>query len=206
MRETRRLWSGLEAFNLASRELVLAQVDDDPDRRQRVDALLARTCTVAAGRVEPWRLRVLNLARAGRADEALRVLTEGTLLVADPAPLEWVRIGLLREMGRLDEAEAMARAYLQEHPDDPDMLHDLAVLQGQRGRWRDAAATAERLKTAAPADHRGWLDLGVALARLGRPEAAAATFREGLAHVPEGPARDLLAENLARLDEAGRRP
>ena len=80
------------------------------------------------------------------------------------------------------------------------MLHSLAVLQGERHRWEAAASTARRLQENAPHDHRGWLDLGVALARMGRRADAAAAFREGMVRFPSGEAHEQLATNLARLE------
>ena len=200
--ELRREWDGLQDLNLARRLLVL----DRPGAAERADELLAAACARSPRRGPPWQLRASNLARLGRADAALVCLAEGILSVEEPAALERGRIALLRELGRLDEAEALSRAYLRDRPGDLDVLHDLAVLQGSRGRWAGAAATAERLRDLAPRDHRGWLDLAVAQARLGRRDQATATLRAGLAQVPAGPGRDLLAENLRRLTEAQTRP
>ena len=128
------------------------------------------------------------------------------MTVDDSAPLESLRIGLVREAGRLDEAEALMQAYLREHPGSLDMLHDLAVLQGRRGRWRAAEATGRNLQSRAPADPRGWLDVGMALVRQGRSVEAADVIREGMRRVPAGSARDLLETNLTRLEADGGAP
>jgi len=197
---TQRLWSALADHNLARRELTLAAVEDDGDRRMRVDELLAGVCKQIPAREHPWRLRALNLAAMGQDAEAMNVLSEGVMRAADPVVLEWTRIGLLRQAGRLSEAEALMGSYLQDHPQDADMLHSLAVLQGERHRWEAAASTARRLQENAPHDHRGWLDLGVALARMGRRADAAAAFREGMVRFPSGEAHEQLATNLARLE------
>jgi len=199
---TQRTWSGLEAFNEARRLLVLADARPDGDQREQAEALLRQTCAVAPERPGLWRLRADNLARSGRTVEALAVLSEGVMLVSDPVPLERSRIAVLRDAGRLDAAEALMAAFLREHPDDVDMLHDLVVLQGRRGRWPAALESARRLLTVAPADHRGWLDLAVALARLNRRDEAMAVLEDGLSRLPDGEGRALLAENLRRLRQS----
>jgi tetratricopeptide (TPR) repeat protein len=184
-----------------------ADVEMGPERarrlRERAEPLLAVASAAAPRRVEPWRDRARNLARLGRLDAALAVLADGTTKADDPAPLQWLRIGLVRQSGRLDAAQALMQAYLREHPDDPDMLHDLAVLQGQRGRWPAAAATARRLREMVPGDARGWLDLAVAQSRLGRRAEAIATLEAGLAAVDDEAGRTLLRVNLARLRDDG---
>ena len=196
---TQRTWSGLEAFNEARRLLVLA--DDQPggDQREQAEALLRRTCAVAPERPGLWRLRADNLVRWGRTVDALAVLSEGIMIAGDPVPLERQRITMLRDTGRLPDAEALMTVYLREHPDDVDMLHDLVVLQGRRGRWPAALESAHRLRFLAPADHRGWLDLAVALTRLDRRDEALVVLEDGLRRLPAGEGRELLAENLRRL-------
>ncbi len=204
--ETRAQWRGQEAYNLVNRLLAKAAVTDDPDLRTRADVLLEQTCEAVPRRVDPWRRRVRNLAQLGQPVRALQVASQGIMTVDDSAPLESLRIGLVREAGRLDEAEALMQAYLREHPGSLDMLHDLAVLQGRRGRWRAAEATGRNLQSRAPADPRGWLDVGMALVRQGRSVEAADVIREGMRRVPAGPARDLLETNLKRLEADGGAP
>ena len=199
---TQRTWSGLEAFNEARRLLVMADARPAGDQRDQAETLLRRTCAVAPERPGPWRLRADNLVRSGRTVEALAVLSEGVMLVSDPVPLERSRIAVLRDAGRLDAAEALMVVFLREHPDDVDMLHDLVVLQGRRGRWPAALESARRLLSVAPADHRGWLDLAVALARLNRRDEAMAVLEDGLSRLPDGEGRALLAENLRRLRQS----
>ena len=199
---TQQTWSGLEAFNEARRLLVLAEARPGGDLREQAEMLLERTCTVAPERPGPWRLRADNLVRMGRTVEALAVLSDGVMLVSDPGPLERARIAVLLDAGRLDAAEALVLAFLREHPDDVDMLHDLVVLQGRRGRWPAALESARRLRSLAPDDHRGWLDLAVALARLNRGDEAIAVLEDGLSQLPAGEARALLAENLRRLRQS----
>ncbi len=191
-----KTWRGLEDLNLARRLLVVA----DPGHRDRADTLLASACGAVPGRTAVWQLRAENLVESGRPDGALTVLADGILQVSEPAALERMRISLLRGTGRLDQAEALAQAYLRDEPDDLDMLHDLAVMQGERGHWTSVEATARRLQAVAPADHRGWLDLAVALARQQRREDAMAVLRAGLDQVVDPAGRSLLEENLRRLE------
>ncbi len=196
-------WQGLEAQNLASRLLVLADHDGADPLREQALPLLVDACAAVPRQAGPWADRARTLDRLGRADEALRVLSDGITQADDPSSLEWLRMGLLRDAGRLDQAEALMESYLQDHPDHVDMLHDLAVLQGQRGRWAAAEATSRRLRQVAPADARGWLDLAVAQARQGRRDLAMETLSEGLDAVSSADGRQLLEVNRARLGASG---
>jgi Flp pilus assembly protein TadD len=199
--DVRRTWTGLEAVNQARRLMVLDAARDQPALRARVESLLADATLAVPERADAWRLRARNLQRDGRPDEALAVLTEGAMVAADPEGVERERVATLLRAGRLDEAEAQARRFLLDRPGDPDMLHDLAVLQGRRGRWTSAERTARALQAAAPGDHRGWLDLAVALARQGRRQEAGQALRDGLTQVTDPDGRELLEENLRRLED-----
>ncbi|MBE0566265.1 MAG: tetratricopeptide repeat protein, partial [Krumholzibacteria bacterium] len=65
-----------------------------------------------------------------------------------------------------------------------------------RGDLAGAEQLARLLTTAHPDDPRGWNDLGILLARAGRPDEAAEIFRQGLDRLPQDPD---LAANLKRL-------
>jgi 4-amino-4-deoxy-L-arabinose transferase-like glycosyltransferase len=197
--DARQTWQGLEAHNLARRLSILAGDAPAPELRRRADALYAVACRTMTRQTEPWRERARNLAALDDRDAALEVLAEATMVVDDPRPLRVDRIALVRDAGRLPEAEALMAAYLRDHPDDLDMRHDLAVLQGQRGRWPSVAATAAELRRLAPGDARGWLDGAVAATRMGRREQAVALLEQGLRAVDDEVQRQLLATNLERL-------
>ena len=198
---TAGLWRGLEAQHLARRVLAVAGHDDDLMMRQRADELLAETCVASPRRWQPWYEHARNLALQGRHDEALKVLAQGATRADEPRRLEQLRIGVVREMGRSDQAEALIMAYLDEWPGDLDMLNDLMVLQGQRGRWRAVETTARQLLGMEPRDARGWLGLAAAQARLGLVDEARSSLQAGLERVVDPDGRALLQANLERMSQ-----
>lgn len=62
------------------------------------------------------------------------------------------RGGLLRRMGRLDEAEALLRRALQLNPDDTFIMRTLALVVADQGRVKDAVAMLEQALTVTPDD------------------------------------------------------
>ncbi len=148
-------------------------------------------------RVQPWRGlgRVLWLGgdRAGAVSSAKR----GLETVSQPAGLRDDLIRMLLQDRRGDEALPYLEQALADAPNDPDLLHNMSVAQAGAGDPTAAAATARRLVDAAPDDPRGYVDLGVILARAGRLEDAHLVFAAGLERVPGHPD---LAENLARVE------
>ena len=86
--------------------------------------------------------------------------------------------------GRLDEAERLYREVLAGEPENPDALHLLGVLKGQRG---DPAAGVEligkavALRPAAPAFHN---NLGKALYETGQRNKALASYRRAVELAP----------------------
>lgn len=81
-----------------------------------------------------------------------------------------VRFALAREEGRHPEAREMLDAYLEEHPDDPHVLHISCRDHWDSDRWREAEACFDRLIETDPnrveahnllgymAMGRGWFD------------------------------------------------
>ncbi|MDO9173134.1 MAG: tetratricopeptide repeat protein, partial [bacterium] len=85
----------------------------------------------------------------------------------------------------------------------PDLLHQAVVASSRTGRADEAESLAGRLTEVAPDDPRGWLDLGVVLARAHRYPEARAVFDAGRRRLP-GHAG--LREQLARVDSLLARP
>jgi tetratricopeptide (TPR) repeat protein len=138
-------------------------------------------------------------------EQAADLLAEASVATPWRAQAWADRARNLVRLGRLEAAEESMAEFLRLHPDNPDMLHDLAVLQGQRGHWEAVEATAGRLQRAAPGDARGWIDQAQAQFRQGRPEAAATTLRRGLDRVTDAEGRRMLEVNLARLEDPSSR-
>ncbi len=150
-----------------------------------------------ARRTSAW--RACSSPRARRAARS-EVLANGVIRAIQPEPLQRELISLLLQQQRLDEARVQLEAFLRDHPQDPDMLHNLTVLLGKTGRWEQAQAVARRLRAAAPGDARSYLDLAAVAAALGRRDEAQAILVEGLGRLPGQ------AELTATLERVRSRP
>ncbi len=136
----------------------------------------------------------LGAGRHSAAEEVLR----GGLGAADPVTdVRRDLIDLLLSEDRAAEAVDYLGEHVDRHPRDVDMLHNLAVALADVGRGEDAESVATDLVSVAPDDPRGYIDLGIIIARQGRIEEARAIFREGLAHCRDD-AR--LVANLDRVE------
>ncbi len=72
--------------------------------------------------------------------------------------------------GRLDQAEAAAKAILDRHPDHAGALHLAGIGEISRGNHQAAAALLQRSIASAPDSARTHNNLGIALSSLGKPE------------------------------------
>jgi FkbM family methyltransferase len=134
------------------------------------------------------------LRRAGRLDAAI-LCTRRALAVRD-VPALWSNLGnALRELGRLDEAESALTTANAALPDDADILYNLALLERDRGRNRNAGGLLERSLAIRPVPARRD-DLGRVLLRTG---AMAQGFAE-LAHRAPPPLPGLGRTLLVRDD------
>ncbi|MFH1842469.1 MAG: tetratricopeptide repeat protein [bacterium] len=142
-----------------------------------------------------------NLARIrvqqARPDEAERILARAVLVVPRPAHVEQDLIHLLLEQGRVDAALPRLAAYLRDHPPSADILHNYTIALARTGRIESALTTARQLVELAPDDSRGYIDLGVLLARGGRRDEARDVFTAGLERLP---GQEDLLHNLESLD------
>lgn len=90
---------------------------------------------------------------AGKREAAVAGLRRA--LARHPQPAVMANLGaVLLRMGALDEAEAMLDGALAEDRNNPDLLHDLALLRRDRGRLDDAAALMRRASAGNPG--HGW--------------------------------------------------
>jgi tetratricopeptide (TPR) repeat protein len=81
--------------------------------------------------------------------------------------------------GRLDEAEAIYRQILSRHPNDPDALHLLGIVAGQRGNAAMAVELISRAIAVRPSAAY-FNSLGECYRRMGQPDRAAINFRRSL--------------------------
>jgi len=98
------------------------------------------------------------------------------------------------EAGDLDEAGRQYRAGLAVSPEYGALLREAGSVEVQRGRLADAVETLGHYLRVEPADPRGYLLLGLALQKAGRPADANAVFQRGLGAAAK-------AGNQAVIDE-----
>ena len=108
----------------------------------------------------------------------------------------------LHRDGRLDEAERFYREVIQQAPAQPDALHFLGVLEGQRGRHDAALMLMERAIAINPRLTAALYNRANLLRELGRREDALAGYSAALAVKPDNAAA--LNNRGAVLDELGR--
>lgn len=110
------------------------------------------------------------------------------------------------QQGELDQAEGLYRLLLQRTPDHFPSLHQLGVLNNQRGEFETAAHFLGRALSLAPRSALAHFNMGVSLRNLGHPEAALSHYEYSLAITPENPEALLdcavLLRQLHRPEEA----
>jgi tetratricopeptide (TPR) repeat protein len=92
---------------------------------------------------EPWLLVQLgSLANMqGRHDDAIALADQVLMANASDAQALSIKAESLRLLGRIHEAEAILRTWIESHPDDPWFLGELGWLAAEKGRYEDALAT-----------------------------------------------------------------
>ena len=201
--EVRRFWTAVSAENEAVRWSRWALRDDaEPQQRtaalEQAERLYHRSLAMEPDRWLAYRGLARTLTAAGRPDAAIARLEDGIVRARNPELLHRELILLLLQQGRLEEALAEIPAYLRDHPHDADILHNYVVLLGKTGRFEAAMDAAGELVASVPDDPRGYVDLGVLLARGGDRAKARAVFVEGLRRFPDYPD---LVENLELIGD-----
>jgi tetratricopeptide (TPR) repeat protein len=102
------------------------------------------------------------------------------------------QIGALRQAGRLDEAEVLARQAVAVQPTDPDLNTSMAAVAAARDDWATVASCLRRVTETTPRNLSAWIGLTAALVRQERLDEAEAAATAGLAHHKDNEA--LLAE------------
>ena len=122
------------------------------------------------------------LSQLGRGEEALREFEAAASNVLYPTP-EWAYYNMgeeFRRRGNAVKAEEMYRRSMALNHRYMDSYLRLALIQGDRGRWEEAARTLEACVAAAPTFAPAWLDLGRAYLSLGRRQDAEKAFQSAL--------------------------
>ncbi len=97
----------------------------------------------------------------------------------------------LQQQGKIPEAETAWRAYLKDHPDNPEPYAQIGVLEAHQGRYKEAIPLYRKALAISPRDPHVpaiRLNLGLALFKDGQPKDAISEFAELLKTAPPGSA------------------
>ena len=146
------------------------------------------------------------LSQLGRGEEAIREFEAAASNVLYPTP-EGAYYNMGEEYRRqknLKKAEEMYRRSIGMNDRYVDAYLRLALLQGDRGQWEDAARTLEACLAIDPAYALAWLDLGRAYLSLGRQQDAIKVLSNALANTAD-PAIRKQASDLLGVTGGGKR-
>jgi Tfp pilus assembly protein PilF len=151
--------------------------------------LLATAIVVSVADQSPQseRTRAEQLARSGRAAEAIALFQE--IVEQNPGDVEarlWIARLELR-LGRTDEAEAGFRSVVREYPADVDARVGLGAALTRKGAWRDALAILLETEPAAGENSDLFGALARAYRRAGDDRRALEYFARAKALAPSDP-------------------
>jgi Flp pilus assembly protein TadD len=189
----RAQWDALSHSNLAYRWEKLP----DPEALPTAESHYRRALDIDPSLVMAYRGLARTLAAQGRSAAAEEVLAAGILRSSQSDILQRDLIQRMLAADRIHDVLPRLAAYLGDHPADADMLHNYAVALARTGRQAAALAAARDLMTRVPDDPRGFVDLGILLARGGKQAEAREVFSAGLDRHPNNAE---LRRNLEILD------
>lgn len=114
----------------------------------------------------------------------------------------WARAQELYVNGRFDEAQAVLRQVIAQHPSHRQALVMLGATLGRAGLYADAAALLERARDLDPGSADAWRGLGLVYRRHGRLAESVAAYERALALDPDDP--ETLVNAAVALKASGR--
>lgn len=130
--------------------------------------LLGQACAVAPWSVEAHFLLGAVQHRLSRLPAALAAFESALELDSAHREAAQARLAVLCQMGRAQEAWALTERLLAQHPDDPQLHYNAAIVRETLGDFAGAVAHYERVLSALPTHRDALLNRGVALMHLGR--------------------------------------
>ncbi|WP_420426393.1 tetratricopeptide repeat protein [Algiphilus sp.] len=207
-RDAARQWfnTAAEAGDLLRAELRLAQIDaesgDLTAARERLDRLRRENPGMAA------RLLAAEgemLYRAGAFEEAVSLLEQALSAYPDHSELRYNYALALEQAGRMDAAERVLRALIDEDADNAAALNALGYMLAIRGqRLQEAERFIRRALAIAPDDPAIIDSLGWVLFKQGQPKEALAYLERAYATYPNPEVAAHLGEVLWVLGERER--
>jgi len=146
------------------------------------------------------------LSLKGKSEEAIQEYEKAVANVLYLTP-EYGYYNMGREYARLKDlpmAERMYQRAIALKPSFAEAYRGLAMVQAEKGEWKESARTLERLVDVAPSHAPGWLDLGRLYLRLNRTWEAREAFRKAMA-ISEDPALRAEAAGYLNVLEQGKK-
>ena len=146
------------------------------------------------------------LSLKGKSEEAIREYEKAVANVLYLTP-EYGYYNMGREYARLKNLPMAERMYQRAtalKPSFAEAYRGLAMVQAEKGEWKESARTLERLVDVAPSHAPGWLDLGRLYLRLNRTWEAREAFRKAMT-ISEDPALRAEAAGYLNVLEQGKR-
>lgn len=146
------------------------------------------------------------LSRQGRGEEAIREFETAASDVLYPTPEgAYYNMGEeFRRQGNPKKAEEMYRRAITMNDRYVDAYLRLAMLQGDRGQWEEAAKTLDACVASAPSYAPAWLDLGKVYLSLGRPQDAEKAFERALSSSADPALRKQASDAINTLGKGNR--
>jgi len=146
------------------------------------------------------------LSLQGKGEEAIREYEKAVSNVLYPTP-EYGYYNMGREYARrkdLPQAAVMYQRAIALNPSFAEAYRGLAMVQSEKGEWKEAVKTLERLVEVVPSHALGWLDLGRLYLRLDRPKDALEAFRNAIANTGDPALRTEAAGFINILEQENR--
>ena len=146
------------------------------------------------------------LSLQGKSDEAIREYEKAIAIVTYSTP-EYAYYNMGREYVRLNDlpkAEAMYKRAIALRPSFGEAYEALALTQSEKGEWKEAAGTLERLVNVAPSYAPAWMELGRLYLRLKQTGKARAAFRKAMENSDDPTLRAEAAKYLNILEQGKR--
>jgi arylsulfatase A-like enzyme/Flp pilus assembly protein TadD len=127
-----------------------------------------------------WEGLAQSLAAAGQTDRALEALARGQKALPQGASLRAQEAGLLRNLGRREDARRVYETAIAIAPRSARLRSDLGELLRDMGRIDDAVRRQQEATELEPTVALYWNSLGMTLGGNGRPAEAERAFREAV--------------------------
>ncbi len=146
------------------------------------------------------------LSLRGRNEEAIQEYQKAAANVLYPTPEKaYYNMGQVYAILKdYPKAEVMHQRAIALRPSYVEAYRDLALVQSEEGKWKEAARTLEKLVEVAPFYASGWMDLGRLYLRLDDRPKALKAFRNAMENSNDPALRKEAAKYIDILEKGKR--